>query len=321
MTEQTVEEFIALFQGRTDAYGAWEGYQTKIEPRFGHLAMRNHLHDGPYIGVYCITPDNHTRWGCIDLDGKDFPVTSIDNDGRAGASATDWDRMWTLAALLQDVLAYKDITSWLERTKNGIHVWVFVDEPVLAATMRHALLVACEVADYKPKEVNPKQTELTEAKPYGNFVRLPYYGALANGTPPDRFVVDEDGMPLTVEGFCRSAIGSRNPVALLESLAELYEPPVPLQVNVELSEATAAQFAILEPILPPLVKVIFEEGPLNGDRSGALVKTAILLRNDGWRAQAAFTVLMALDERLGKFVGRPDREEKLLEIIEKVELK
>jgi len=423
--EATMHNFITLFAGRLDVYGGWEGFQTKlanpcVEP------MKEHLHHGPYIGVYCIDVDNHTRWGCIDIDGKDFASPD---------QGHDWDRMWTLAALLQDVLNYKDITSWLERTKNGIHVWVFAEVPVLAATMRRALMVACEVADYKPKEVNPKAEGVgfvheyhcpngpllasrspggrrllqhpspeEEGQPdsaheagddgpgrrtasdvggwsgdtawpvsgaawneaalgvggspqggrdrptgaassldgrattgadqrmpgcgsgcretgtaFGNFVRLPYYGALVNGTPPDRFVVDEDGRPMDVHEFSRSALGSRNPVALLEALADLYVPPSP-KVTLELSAATHEQFTLLEPLLPPLVKVIFEEGPLNGDRSGALVKTAILLRNDGWRAQAAFTVLMALDERLGKFVGRPDREEQLLKIIEKVEM-
>jgi hypothetical protein len=48
------------------------------------------------------------------------------------------------------------------------------------------------------------------------------------------------------------------------------------------------------------------------------MKSAVIMRDEGWQAQAMYQVLDAIDARLGKFVGREDREQQLLAIIEKV---
>lgn len=146
-------------------------------------------------------------------------------------------------------------------------------------------------------------------------MRLPYYGALAAGTPKDRFVVDEDGLPMDVHHFSRTAMGSRNPVGTLEDMATMYAPP-PTITSVSFDQATEEAFRQLEPILPPVVELIFRDGPLDGRRGKAYVKVALLLRDDGWQAQAIYTVVRALDSRLGKFVDRPDRETYLLGVLE-----
>lgn len=319
---ETIESFITLFDGRTDAYGAWSGGMVSctVNPQ-DRQPIQDHLDDGPYIGVYPVTDDNTTGWGCIDLDGKDHLVALDEEMGVA--QPYDWTLMWRIATELQDVLAYKEVTSWIERTANGIHLWVFAEERVAAETMRHALLVACQVAQYKPKEVNPKQTSVSAEKPLGNYVRLPYYGALkldSDDMPRDRFVVDEDGRPLSVREFSRLAMASRTPVSKLEAMSTMYAPPASAGTSsVSVDAATDEAFRMLEPILPPVVAMIFADGPL-GDRSNAMVKVALILRDGGWTPQSTFVVLKALDERLGKFVGRPDQDERLLDIISKVAL-
>ena len=319
-----VDDFVELFSGRYDAYGSWTGgmvpnpnwpYQsTNGDPRD---FIKDHLDHGPYIGIYPVTDDNLTGWGCIDIDGKNH--TDADGIG-------DWSAMWTIVAELQDVLAYKDCDSWIERTVHGFHLWVFAVERVPAATMRRALQVACQVALYDPKEVNPKSEFVDASKPYGNYVRLPYYGVLADTldprgrtNPPDRFIVDTDGVPLTLEQFSRAATGSRVSVETLESMSTLYAPPEVKASSVLTDAATEDAFRMIEPILPPVVKMIFADGPL-GDRSSAMVKTCVILRDEGWQAQAVFVVLKALDARLGKFVGRPDQDDRLLDIVSKVGL-
>jgi len=98
-------------------------------------------------------------------------------------------------------------------------------------------------------------------------------------------------------------------------MAALYTPPAPKVVDVAAAESTAQAFQMLVPILPNLVNHIFEEGAL-GDRSNTLVKVALELRSHGWRAQAVYIVIDALDQKLGKFVDRDDREEQLLRIVE-----
>lgn len=291
-----VYEFAAIFAGRTDAHGSWTGGKLNGPPDY--LA---HLMFGPHVGVYPLRDDNTVRWGCVDIDGKDF-------DG-------DWERMWTVANDLTDALAYKNCTAWTERTANGIHVWVFADAFVPAATMRRALLAACEVIEYRPREVNPKQETVTVDKPLGNYVRLPYYGYLADGMPKDRYVIDEDG-PLALEQWCQAVQGSLTDEATLHAMAVLHTPPV--QVSADVDTSTSTNIDNLYPILPPVVRAIYDDGPLNGDRSSAIVKAAVIMRDDGWQAQAMYQVLDAIDMRLGKFVGRDDREQQLLAIIEKV---
>lgn len=320
---ETVDNFITLFGGRTDAYGSWAGGCIQYDGWQINTPLALHLQQGPFVGVYPLTDDNTVGWGCIDLDGKDFPSTGID-----GEPPVDWTKLWATAAEVQDTLAYKGVRSWLERTKNGIHIWVFAAERVQAAVMRNALLVACEVANYKPKEVNPKQCHVSADKPLGNYVRLCYPGALkarSDATHPhglvDRFVVDEDGQPMTVQDFCVSALHNRTDVRLLEAMSDLYVAPKASQLTaVELDEATEDAFVVLQPILPPVVKLMFEEGP-KGDRSSALVRAAVIMRDDHWNAQAAFTVLRALDRLvLRKFADRTDPDKPLLDILERIGL-
>lgn len=314
---ETVDNFVALFKGRTDAYGSWSGGMVKAEPvdPTGHADfLVDHLYDGPYIGVYPTTDDNLVGWGCIDIDGKDFPV----NDD--GYPPCDWTLMWQIVSELQDVLYYKDCDSWIERTANGIHLWVFAEQRLPAETMRHALLVACQVAEYKPKEVNPKQLHVSADKRYGNYVRLPYYGALKGGAPKDRFIVDADGVPMTVGNFSRAAMGSRVPVGTLEHMATLYAPPETKHSSVLPDAATEEAFEMLRPILPPVVEMMTTYGP-KGDRSAALVRAAVILKDDGWQAQAVFTVLRALDRLVfRKFADRIDPDGPLLDIMAKVGL-
>lgn len=305
---ETIDRFVELFQGRTDAWGTWDGGSVKYDGWSIHTPLALHLQQGPFVGVYPVTDDNTTGWGCIDIDGKDHPdPDSFDSN---------WDEMWRIAGELQDVLAYKGVTAWLERTKHGIHVWVFAAERVAASIMRNALLVSCEVANYKPKEVNPKQTAVTAEKPLGNYVRLAYPGGLRQ-QPTDRFVIDE-ARPLTVQEFCQQAITARTPAKTLEEMAALWVPPAP-RGGLDLGASTEEDFLVLLPILPMVVRKMLDEGAL-GDRSGTLVRAAKIMASEGFKAQPVLTVLRALDDRLGKFVGRVDRDARLIEIVEAVGL-
>lgn len=306
----TLDHYATLFAGRNDAHGTWTGGKADGPPNF-----TEHLAQGPHIGVYCVLDDNTCNWGCIDIDGKDFPIietTTQQPHGTTTAPSYNWEKMWNIAGELQEALQYKNITSWTERTTNGIHLWTFPTQPVPAATMRRALLAACQVIKYLPKEVNPKQETLNPDKRYGNYVRLPYYGAM-NIHPCDRFVIDEDG-PMGWETFVNEALDTRNMPELYEAVAELYDPP-PEKIVHNLGAGTK-ELSELWPILPPVVKLIFENGPLGGDRSGAMVKCALMLRDEGWTPQGIFWVIEAMDDKLGKFTGRADRQEQIEKIVQ-----
>jgi hypothetical protein len=61
-----IEEFMELFQGRTDAYGTWEGGSIK-EPT-NYKSFARHLYDEELIGIYPLKDDSTVRWGCSDID-------------------------------------------------------------------------------------------------------------------------------------------------------------------------------------------------------------------------------------------------------------
>jgi hypothetical protein len=103
-------------------------------------------------------------------------------------------------------------------------------------------------------------------------------------------------------------------------MAALYVEPETRGSSLQLDEATDEDFEMLRPFLPVVVEMMFADGP-KGDRSSALVRAAAILKDDGWRGQAVFTVLRALDRRvLRKFADRADPDGPLLSIVEKVGL-
>jgi hypothetical protein len=311
--DETIDAFMRLFIGRGDVYGAWGGGAVKEPLTRDHYVK--HLTTGPYIGVYCFTPHG-VPWGCVDIDGKDHAIGNIDDKN------WDWERMWVTARNLRTVLGVKGIPVHLERTQNGIHCWVWPDEPlVAAATMRRALMAACTAIGYNPKEVNPKQEE-AKGQGFGNYVRLPYYGWLTGRPQLDRyFIKDVETLSFgTTETFALSldeflASHTRAPKAVLESVASLWTPP--RRTNVVDVDAGLDIKNIL-PMLKGKAYRIWEQGPLPGsDRSTTLARLAYTLAEDGITASAAFAVVKSADQRWGKFYDRDDCDEQLARFLER----
>jgi hypothetical protein len=130
------------------------------------------------LGTYAISPDNRTRFGCVDCDGG----------GRHG-NPLKCPR--DVALRIVDALAdaHLAITAYAEMSGSGTgwHVWVFLTEPVPAALVRKLLLAVAPrdalLADGKtladPEagkglEIFPKQGEIGPGG-YGNMVWLPWW--------------------------------------------------------------------------------------------------------------------------------------------------
>jgi hypothetical protein len=198
MSEE-VAAFARLFRGRIDCYGSWDGACVKepltLEKYHQHLTSAD---PADWIGVYPLGKDM-CSWGCIDIDGGDFPATfpkTIDGQvvevsvtqhpdyDRKDPQWHDWDAMLDLATNLTVILEAKDIWGHIEQTRNGYHVWVFPEDKLVAAkTMRRALMAACTAIGYKPNEVNPKSESLGDGK-VGNYVRTCYPGGLSEISLP-----------------------------------------------------------------------------------------------------------------------------------------
>jgi hypothetical protein len=310
MTEQeTIDAYIKLFRGRGDAVGTWEG--GSVRRTIDADDFKNHLTSSEpfnWIGVYPHLGDRGVSWGCIDVDGKDFPRV-IDDP----ACGHDWERMHTLANNIKSVLAHKSVYAHIEQTRNGYHLWVFPEDGIVPARyMRRALMAACKACKYDPKEVNPKQEELAAGK-LGNYVRLPYYGHLHEGVNAlDRYFLDDAGHRMGLKPFLQAV--KLTTTAALEAVAELWTPPVVATFDGPPPEDVAP---IIE-MLGGLTYTVWKDGPLEGrDRSNTLAKLSYLLRDDAMPMPHAFAVVKDADARWGKFAGRTDCDEQIMSIVQR----
>jgi hypothetical protein len=290
---QTIEQFADLFEGRKDAYGLDEGKCWRpIEGQGKWLnVVLAHLDGAMPIGVYPVANVQWCRWGCVDLD-----------QGKPGAPYTQEAEAQKAAVALLDALDALGIRGWNEVTRSGgRHVWVFAETWVPAATMRRALLVACEVAEVSTKEVNPKQEMLAEGQ-LGNYVRLPY-----PGDAPNQWILSAYGR-MDLEPFVMQALEWRTPSSVLEEAAALYKPPrvesiqLPSIIHSELSRDIIDK-------LNGLAFTIWLEGPMEGqDRSSTLFKLGCEAWRSGLDAGEVIAVIADLDQRLGKYAQRHDAE-------------
>jgi hypothetical protein len=285
-----LSEFIDLFSGRTDAHGTWEGGCAKVA--VNQASFMGHLIGDEGIGIYPVTPDNYTRWGCSDIDVPD--LDAVRN--------------------LQTALAIKEVRTWVERSRRGYHLWLFATEPVPAAIMRRCLLAAHQVCDYPAKEVNPKQETVTNG--YGNYVRLPYFGGW-DKQPTERIVLDDDETPLDLATFVDKAHKQRVTPDKIQAVAQLWKPPVNAPAFVRTGKPMS--LGELKYLISGYTYTILNDGPLEGsDRSSTLVRLASRLRADGLMPAETLSVLIEADKKWGKYHSRENGEMYLEQIVMKV---
>lgn len=294
-TDTPVERFVQLFKGRGDAYGTWEG-GCKKEP-LTREKFAGHLTGEELIGVYPLVPLEGRNnewfcvWGCSDIDVDDLDA----------------------ARNLQTALSLKNVTSWVEKTRKGYHVWVFATEPVKAGIMRNALLAAHQAIGYPAKEVNPKQTIPGEG--FGNYVRLPYPNG-AEHLPENRYIVDIDESVLDFHAFVEAAYQNRNTPELLEAVASLYTPPARRMVIVDRGVSADLRHVLKK--LNGLAFMLWRDGPKEGkDRSSVLFRLGVQCRYSGLSPEEAYAVVASADERWGKFHLRPNGDKEIISLIER----
>lgn len=323
-----VDDFAELFQGRTDAYGEERGGCVRL-PMGGawSVIFEEHLDGTEPIGVYPIVanyermnlrpdvdliPEWEVRWGCVDFDvkTKGKPSWDYENEDDAHIAAHN----------LQRVLAKLGITAWIERTRSyGRHVWVFSEDWVPARTMRRALKFACKVADVSDREVNPKQESLAEGQ-LGNYVRLPYPGALQldNAYDETRVMlvsVNNIWPKLELHQFVERALESRTCAVVLDEWAQHWHEPETPKAPIEYISPSARNS--LTDRLSGLAYTMWRDGPIDAkpDRSKWLLKFAHKCRESGLDMGEAYTLLSDVDLKVGKFTGRADREQRLQDIV------
>ena len=310
MSDALVDGFVSLFRGRADVIGVFGEKDEVTGKRAGGCVRqpltRNHFvkhltssNPADWIGVYPCIGDK-CSWGCVDLDGTDDP---------------------TVARHIQSLLGHKNITSWVERSEGGFHVWVFPEDPLVpSAVMRRALMAASLAAGFTPKEVNPKAEDV--GKGPGNYVRLPFPGVLSLNPPEIRVVNAYGGAPTGARGdlyfpdFIHNANNLRAKTLDLESVAALYTPPPTASIAV--GEVPPLDKALTDK-LSPIAWTVYSKGPLDGsDRSGTMTRLAHLCAESGLTADEAYAILAHVDGTWGKhFLDRPNGGELLVKIVER----
>lgn len=213
-----LEQTLRLFRGRGDVYAQAfprEGRANKVnyalvrEPLLPSV-LQQHLDGERLIGQYQLLPDSTVWWFAVDFDEGE--------------------------QVLQDAVAQLEafeeagLHCYLEtsRSGTGYHVWGFLDEPVPASVVRRALLPALVRADSFDR-LYPVQTEVSEGKPYGNLIALPFFGMgaskdwaspLGGGVPAGAgvFLNPSTLEPVGCAEFVEVVL--RNKAAVLHALAE-----------------------------------------------------------------------------------------------------
>ena len=290
-----VSDFAELFQGRTDAVGTNEGGCERIPEQLQtdvawNGRFTNHLTGEAPMGIYPLMDDLTVRWGCVDFD-------------------EGYEQSWPDAVNLRAVLEQFDITAWIEKSRSkGYHVWIFASESIPAQLMRQALIGACSLVDAPMKEVNPKQTELNGG--LGNYVRLPYPGVFHNPELITQVMIEpwqSSTMLLGFNLFVEDSLSSRCTAAQLEPLVA-FAPELKVIERTETPEATELDITLTRK-MSGLTWTIFNDGPLDGDRSSGLWKLCKALWEDGnYTKDEAWAVVCDADRRWGKFIERGDED-------------
>jgi len=162
-----LESVKRLFRGREDVYAraflspSGSISYALVTESLTDAVLRKHLDGTSLIGQYQLLPDSSVYWFSVDFDADD-------------------DRDVVYAQALRQLEAFQEVGlhTYLEQSRSGegCHVWGFFDSAVPAADVRRALTPLL-VKGSSYDRLYPVQTTITDAKPYGNLMALPFFGA------------------------------------------------------------------------------------------------------------------------------------------------
>lgn len=147
-----INALTQTFISRIDCYALqlWKGNYTCIRQPISPQLVNVHLRGLVTLGVYALDAESKARWLCLDADNDD-----------------QWD---VLKTINQD-LATEGITSYLETSRRGGHLWLFTD-PIPGRIVRQFGQALSEQYSVMGVEIYPKQDKLTTGP--GSQVRLPF---------------------------------------------------------------------------------------------------------------------------------------------------
>jgi hypothetical protein len=201
-----VTRLAALYNGLDRAYGKYElmkkpsggkkvpGKAQTLRGAVTPALWHAHLLGTTGLGIVPIRDDNSAVFGAIDIDRYDIRIEEV-----------------------EEACARNNLPLLPTRTKSGgVHLYVFTSEPVPAALIKQRLEEWSIVLGFGGAEVFPKQATLLSDKDIGNWINMPYFGAMS-ATPVDRYGI-LIGRPLSLEEFIERAEALRVTEEQLEAL-------------------------------------------------------------------------------------------------------
>lgn len=309
------DRMLDVFGGRMDSYGKDvpkdgdpAGGGMRVDGNVTPQLVKQHLYGEIGIGLYPTWHNDNgvlmASWGCCDID------------------TGDWSEAYALVVSLRAM----GMVPHVERSRSkGWHTWLFPSEPVTALEMRRALKVAYAAIELPAKEANPKQETLKPGQ-VGNYVRLPYKGAMSNfGNDFAKqcfmvgYDVKHDGFPIgPTDWLYEFDTGFQTSPDVIKKWAYKWQEPSRAEVSVrtygdaELQELCGG--------LRGDLLLFVKNGPRN-DRSAGMVALAHKLRGAKYTPTEAFNILCVADSQWGsKYESRgvAMRDKYVTEIIERV---
>lgn len=170
-----------LFAGRENVHARqWideegrVGYSPVHEPLADHL-LALHLQGTATLGVYPVRADQTVLFGVLDIDVRKSALAT----GEAGQSMTAHLREMVQADARRLARQFEQLHLPIyaeESGYKGVHLWLFLAEPVPAAEVKRFLeAVVQRVGPPSPElqwEIFPKQAQVAEDQ-LGNLIKLP----------------------------------------------------------------------------------------------------------------------------------------------------
>lgn len=258
--------------------GHWEAHLTGKKP----------------LGIVPVTIASQCWWGSIDIDQYDINLSEV----------------------IQRVEREKLPLVPCRSKSGGLHLFLFMSEPVSAGTMQAVLRDLAAQLGFAGSEIFPKQTAiLTERGDVGNWMVMPYYGDTYGGKLKEQVGLRRTGAEMTLEDFLSVAERSRQTEEQLDTLGR--------RKKAERKKSGKKGAVAPEPDAagdfrdgPPCLQHLSAQGVLRGGQSNALFMMGVYYKKldpEGWKAR--------LEKANQEFLKPPGSSEGLTTVIRSLEKK
>lgn len=255
-----VERLQNLFRGNERAHGEYrikaghgvpgekvEGIATTVQTPPSIDIWVEHISGINGVGIVTIRDDATCCFGAIDIDEYNGEVVTVE----------------AMARKVSDM----DMPLVCCRSKSGgVHMFLFLKEPVPAKKLRPILASWSEALGYPDVEVFPKQDSvIADRGDFGSWINMPYFDSDCT----NRYAVNEKGEKLSLDEFLMYAEGKARTFKEVRAYAIVREKDI-------LDEA------------PPCLCHICKQGITEGARNNILFNLGVYARYhspDKWESE------------------------------------